>query len=62
MDKIEKYAMRIHEKGDDELNNRIVKLMDYLLSKDVDPNAILDLLSINTELTIRNFKKSSGLP
>ena len=56
-----KYAMKIHEKGDSELNNRCIEIYDYLISKDVDMNMIVELQSINTELTIRNFTKSLGL-
>lgn len=55
------YAMKIHEKGDRELNDRSIEIFDYLISKDVDVNMIVELQSINTELTIRNFKKSLGL-
>ena len=55
------YAMKIHEKGDRELNNRNIEIYDYLISKDVDMNMIAELQSITMELTIRNFKKSLGL-
>ena len=61
MDDMFNYAMEIHMKGDDELNNRNIEIFDYLLSMGVDPDMITEFYSINIELAIRAFKKNLGL-
>ena len=61
MDDLFNYAMEIHMKGDDELNNRSIEIFDYLLSMDIDPDMITEFCSINIELTIRAFRKNLGL-
>ena len=62
MDDMFNYAMEIHMKGDDELNNRSIEIFNHLLSMGVDPDMITEFYSINTELTIREFRKKLGLP
>ena len=61
MDDMFNYAMEIHMKGDDELNNRSIEILDYLLRMGVDPDMITAFCSINNELTIRAFRKNLGL-
>ena len=55
------YAIEIHKKDDNTLNNRRIEIFDYLLGLGIDPNMLLELNAIDIELTIRDFKKNMGL-
>lgn len=55
------YAIEIHKKDDNTLNNRRIEIFDYLIGLGVDPNMLLELNAIDIELTIRDFKKNMGL-
>ena len=58
-------AMEIHGKDTEELNSMKSDLFDYLMGLGADPDKVLLLSCIDTELSIRDFnqqfKESLGL-
>lgn len=52
-----KEALVVNSKTDDELNKERAKIFDDLLGQGIDPNIIVRLSAIDTELAIRGFKK-----
>ena len=61
MDELMTYAIEIHKRSKTELNNRRREICDYLLGLGVDPDVILELSSIDTELAYRGIFGGIGL-
>ena len=59
------FAMEIHGKDTEELNSMRSDIFDYLIGLGADPNKVMTLCAIDTELSIRDFnqqfKESLGL-
>ena len=54
-------AMELHKKRTDELIGRRIEIFDYLLATGADPDTVLELQSIQIELTIRDYNRRLGL-
>ena len=52
------FAMEIRGKDTEELNSMRNDIFDYLTGLGADPNRILTLSTIDTELAIRDFKST----
>lgn len=59
------FAMEIHGKDTEELNSMRSDIFDYLIGLGADPDKVMTLCAIDTELSIRDFdqqlKESLGL-
>ena len=54
-------AMELHKKRTDELIGRRIEIFDYLLAIGADPDTVLELQSIQIEITIRSYNEKMGL-
>lgn len=59
------FAMEIHRKDTEELDSMRSNIFDYLIGLGADPDKVMTLCAIDTELSIRDFnqqfKESLGL-
>jgi hypothetical protein len=53
----EQLAIYIHGKNTEDLKERRAKILSYLVSRGIDEDILIELLSVDTELTIRNMKE-----
>lgn len=56
----EQLAIDIHRKNTKELKERRGAIFNYLVSCGIDGDIVIELLSVDTELTIRNMKEVLG--
>ena len=54
-------AIELHKKCAEELINRRIEIFDYLLDIGANPDIVLELQSIEIELTIRRYNEKLGL-
>ena len=54
-------AIELHRKRTDELIGRRIEIFDYLLDIGANPDIVLELQSIEIELTIRRYNEKLGL-
>ena len=56
----EQLAIDIHNKNTDELKERRAKILSYLMSRGINEDLLIELLTVYTELTFRNMKEVLG--
>lgn len=56
----EQLAIEVHKKNTKELEERRGAIFNYLVSCGIDENIVIELLSVSTELTIRDMKEVLG--
>lgn len=56
----EQLAIDIHNKNTDELKERRAKILSYLMSRGINEDLLIELLTVDTELTFRNMKEVLG--
>lgn len=56
MKDIEQLAIDIHKKSTEELEERRGRILEYLVDYGFDEDVVIELLSVSTEITIRNMK------
>lgn len=61
MEKTMKYAMDIHGRTTEVLNQNRSELFEKLLDMGVDPNDLVELTSISIELAIRDLREELEL-
>ena len=56
----EQLAIDIHNKNTDELKERRAKILSYLMSRGINEDLLIELVTVDTELTFRNMKEVLG--
>lgn len=56
----EQLAIDIQNKNTDELKERRAKILSYLMSRGINEDLLIELLTVDTELTFRNMKEALG--
>ena len=57
----EQLAIDIHKKSTEELKERRGRIFKYLVDHGIDEDVVIGLISVDTEITIRNMKEVLGL-